>query len=185
MQQIDEQERRLAAALTRIATAAAGLGPLRAELPLAAPGPAGDDAEDDAHAALRHALAEAQARAEALDQEMAILRERQVSTVATLEARIAALTQQIDAQGVESQRLRMVNVQLREALRGLREALSDGAADSGQINRALQAEVESMRSTRQIEAAELETLLSALEPHVARAEAERAAAPSETESSDA
>jgi molybdopterin converting factor small subunit len=173
MQQIDEQERRLAAALARIGAAAERL---------AEPPPAGaaatagepDSAAEVEAAMLRRKLAEAEARLAEVSAEVAArdatLRERQAATVATLEARVAALTQQIDAQGIESQRLRMVNVQLREALRGLREALTDGMADAGQINRALQAEVDAMHAARQSEAAELEALLAALGPKVQAAE---------------
>ncbi len=134
------------------------------------------DGEPDSAAAveaalLRRKLAEAEAAAADMAARVDVMRERQAATVATLEARLASLSQQVDAQGIESQRLRMVNVQLREALRGLREALTDGIADAGQINRALQAEVEALRAARQGEAAELDALLAALEPHVAAAEA--------------
>jgi hypothetical protein len=170
MQQIDEQERRLAAALARIGAAADRLAePAPAGLPV--PDGEPDSAEAVEAAMLRRKLAEAEATAADLAARVDVMRERQ--------ARLASLTQQVDAQGIESQRLRMVNVQLREALRGLREALTDGIADAGQINRALQAEVEALRAARQGEAAEIESLLAALEPHVAAAEA--AAEPTEAD----
>lgn len=169
MQQIDEQERRLAAALARIGAAAERLlEPPAAGTVAAANEP--DSAAEVEAAMLRARLAEAEAQVADLAALDATLRERQGATVATLEARVAALTQQIDAQGIESQRLRMVNVQLREALRGLREALSEGMADAGQINRALQAEVDAMHAARQSEAAELDALLAALGPKVQAAE---------------
>lgn len=169
MQQIDEQERRLAAALARIGAAAERLlEPPAAGTVAAANEP--DSAAEVEAAMLRARLAEAEAQVADLAALDANLRERQGATVATLEARVAALTQQIDAQGIESQRLRMVNVQLREALRGLREALSEGMADAGQINRALQAEVDAMHAARQSEAAELDALLAALGPKVQAAE---------------
>jgi chromosome segregation ATPase len=178
MQQIDEQERRLAAALARIGAAADRLAePAPAGLPV--PDGEPDSAEAVEAAMLRRKLAEAEATAADLAARVDVMRERQAATVATLEARLASLTQQVDAQGIESQRLRMGNVQLREALRGLREALTDGIADAGQINRALQAEVEALRAARQGEAAEIESLLAALEPHVAAAEA--AAEPTEAD----
>ena len=176
MQQIDEQERRLAAALARIAAAAERMSEPR---PAARDAGGPDSAAEVEAAVLRRqlALAEARLAEKAMAEDGAA--ERQAATVATLEARVAALTQQIDAQGVESHRLRMVNVQLREALRGLREALSDGVADAGQINRALQAEVDALRAARQSEAAELDALLAALEPHVTAADA--AAEPTEAD----
>jgi hypothetical protein len=169
MQQIDDQERRLAAALARIGAAAERL----AEPPVAAAAAAQgepDSAAEVEAALLRRKLAEAEARAGELAGQLDVLRERQSATVATLEARVTGLTQQIDAQGIESQRLRMVNVQLREALRGLREALSGGVADAGQINRALQAELDAMRAARQSEAAELEALLGAIDAQVGAVE---------------
>lgn len=168
MTQIDNHERRLAAALARIGAVLDRL---------AEPGPAAqtDDTPDSAAevevARLTRALEDARAENAGLEARLDTARDRQAATVATLESRVASLTQQIDAQGIEVQRLRMVNVQLREALRSLREALADGTTDAGQINRAMQAEIEAMRTARQIEAAELDRLLAALEPHVATAEA--------------
>ncbi len=176
MSQIDDHEQRLAAALARIAAAAARLAEpppdaqvQRTEEP--------DSAAEVEVARLLRQLDEVQAENADLAARVGAVRDRQAVAVATLAARIASLTQQIDSQGIEVQRLRMVNVQLREALRSLREALTEGAADAGQINRAMQAEIEAMRTARQIEASELDALLAALEPHLAAAEAQGPAAP--------
>jgi chromosome segregation ATPase len=168
MTQIDDHERRLAAALARIGAALEqGAEPGADATTPEAP----DSAAEVEAARLTRALDEARAENAALAARLDLARDRQAATVATLETRVASLTQQIDAQGIEVQRLRMVNVQLREALRSLREALTDGVTDAGQINRALQAENEAMRAARQIETSELDRLLAALEPHVAEAEA--------------
>lgn len=175
MSQIDEHERRLAAALARIGAAAERL----AEAPPdGAAAEAPDSAAEVEAARLARLLEEARAETAEVQRRMDTARDRQAATVATLEARIAALTQQIDSQGIEVQRLRMLNVQLREALRALRESLAAGVAEPAQINRALQAEVEALRTARAIEVAELDTLLAALEPHVTAAEA-RADAPAD------
>lgn len=168
MTHIDDSERRLAAALARIGAA---LDQAAEPAPDATTPEAPDSAAEVEVARLTRALDDATAENAALAARLDLARERQAATVATLETRVASLTQQIDAQGIEVQRLRMVNVQLREALRSLREALADGVTDAGQINRALQAENEAMRTARQIETAEIDRLLSALEPHVADAEA--------------
>ncbi len=158
MQDIERHEGRLSAALQRIGTALEQL---------AAP-----PAADPASAAgvelgrLSGLLEEARAQNSQLSDRLATLRERHQSGLATLEGRITALTGQIDAQGLEMQRLRTVNVQLREAMRALRDGLSAGISDPAQINRALQAEVEALHVTRQIETAELDQLLAALEPLV-------------------
>jgi len=173
MTEIDDHERRLAAALARIGAAAERL----AEPPPDAQSRAEaepDSAAEVESARLARLLDAAQAQNDDLTARLDLARERQAATVDTLEQRIASQTRQIDAQGIEVQRLRMVNVQLREALRSLREALTAGAADAGQINRAMQAEIEAMRTARQIEASELDTLLAALEPHLAAAEAAEA-----------
>ena len=173
MTEIDEHERRLLAALARIGAAVDRM---------AEPGPASshpadtpDSAAEVEVARLTRAVQDAQSDNAALTGRLELARERQAATVATLEARVASLTQQIDTQGIEVQRLRMVNVQLREALRSLREALTDGVTDAGQINRAMQAEIEAMRAARQIETSELDRLLAALDPHVTQAEAQSAA----------
>lgn len=173
MTEIDDHEKRLAAALARIGAAAERL----AEPPPDAQSRAEaepDSAAEVESARLARLLDAAQTQNAELAGRLDLARERQAATVDTLEQRIASLTRQIDAQGIEVQRLRMVNVQLREALRSLREALTAGAADAGQINRAMQAEIEAMRTARQIEASELDTLLAALEPHLAAAEAAEA-----------
>lgn len=170
MSQIDEHERRLAAALARIGAAAERL----AEAPpdgMASAAEAPDSAAEVEAARLARMLEDARAETAEVQRRMETARDRQAATVATLEARIAALTQQIDSQGIEMQRLRMVNVQLREALRALRESLAGGVAEPAQFNRALQAEVEALRTARAIEIAELDTLLAALEPHLTAAEA--------------
>ncbi|MDP2083755.1 MAG: hypothetical protein Q8K20_01030, partial [Gemmobacter sp.] len=127
MSQIDDHEQRLAAALARIAAAAERLAEpppdaqvQRTEEP--------DSAAEVEVARLLRQLDEVQAENADLAARVGAVRDRQAATVATLEARIASLTQQIDSQGIEVQRLRMVNVQLREALRSLREALTEGAA---------------------------------------------------------
>lgn len=172
MQQIDRSEHRLSAALARIAVAADRLATLAATPPVA-PDP-GSAAEAEI-ARLRRQLDEAQAGLADMAERGAVLRERHAATVATLEARIASLRAQTDGQAVEAQRLRTVNMQLREALQGLREALTGGVADAGQINRALEAELTALRAARLAEAAELDTLLGALEPLVAGAETARGA----------
>lgn len=170
MHKIDEHERRLFAALSRIGAAAERL----AEAPPAAEthtDEAPDSAAEVEVARLTRALADAQDHNATLTDRLRELQGRHGATVTMLETRLAGLTQENDTQGNELHRLRMVNVQLREALRSLREALTAGAADAGQINRAMQAEIETMRAARQIEAAGLDRLLAALEPHLAGAEA--------------
>lgn len=163
MQDIELHEGRLVAALRRLEAAATQLAQPPAP---SAPALAPDAAAGAEVARLTGLLDEAREQNVQLTERLATLRDRHQSGLATLEGRITALTGQIDAQGLEMQRLRTVNVQLREAMRALRHGLSAGVSDATQINRALQAEVEALHVTRQIETAELDQLLAALEPLV-------------------
>lgn len=169
MQDIQDHERRLSVALSRISAAVQRLSE-----PLPAAQQAQltefDSASEVEIAQLGRALEETRAENEAMRAYIEAELTR-ASGAPALEGKIAALTAQLDGQGLEVQRLRMVNVQLREALRGLREALEGGVADAGQINRAMQAELDAMRTARQIEGSEIDMLLDALEPLVSDAEA--------------
>lgn len=151
-------EARIAAALTRI------------ERAMAAPaaGPAGDAAE----AAL---AAEREANRQ-LTERVRALRARQDTMVAGLEKRIAQLTRQVDAQSVELRRLRRVNAQVAAVVQGLRAAAAEGGVDPAFVDRAMAAELETLRLARDIEVAEMDDILAALDPLVAEAEARHAGA---------
>lgn len=174
MQDIQDHERRLSVALSRISAAVQRLSE-----PMPAAQQAQltefDSASEVEIAQLGRALEEVRAENEAMRHyiEAELNRADQAPVVdsAALDSKVAALTAQLDGQGLEVQRLRMVNVQLREALRGLREALEGGVADAGQINRAMQAELDALRTARQIDGSEIDMLLDALEPIVTDAEA--------------
>ncbi|WP_323041711.1 hypothetical protein [Gemmobacter sp.] len=161
MQNLDEHERRLSAAMARIAAAAERL----AEPPPAASQPETEDdtAAEVEIARLTRALAEAQGQNAALSEHLTTA-VAQMDASAALEAQLADHAARIDSQSVDLQRMRMANVQMREALRSLREALEGGVADAGQINRALQAELDGLRAMRRAEVADLDLLLAALDP---------------------
>lgn len=149
---LDEVERRLHAALDRIARG----------IERAAPGAAaGEEAER-----LRAALEAERASAAQLAERVRAVKEKQEGMVAQLERRLARLTEQVDVQGLELQRLRKAVHQLREANRMLREAQEAGLSDPAAINRSLQAEVEALRATRAAEIAELDEILAELKPLV-------------------
>ncbi len=118
-------------------------------------------------AALKAALeAEREAHAQA-GERIRAMREKQESVVPELERRLEALTRQIDAQAVETQRLKMTNVELRETLRALREAAEQGLADPALVNRALAAELDALRASRAADIAELDSILGQLHPLIA------------------
>lgn len=158
MQDMAELERRINAALQRI-----GAGIEATSAPAA---PAADASEGDA---LKAALAASQAEIAALRQQVADAAQPPARTAAPseLEARVEQLTRQIDVQGLELQRMRKNMVQLRENLRTLRRAAADKLPDPEQINRAMQAELESIRVTRFAEMAELDEIIAELEPLIA------------------
>lgn len=149
-------EARIAAALTRIERALAA----------SAAGPA-DDAADAALAAEREANRQ-------LTERVRALRARQDTMVAGLEKRIAQLTRQVDAQSVELRRLRRVNAQVAAVVQGLRAAAAEGGVDPAFVDRAMAAELETLRLARDIEVAEMDDILAALDPLVAEAEARHA-----------
>lgn len=150
-----ELERRLAAALDRIAR-----GLERPATPAAAPRP------DPEAARLREALEAERAEKAQLAERVKAIKERQESHVTALERRLARMTEQADVQGLELQRLKKSLIQLREANRMLREAQEAGLADPAAINRSLQAEVEALRAARTAELAELDEILAELRPLV-------------------
>ena len=81
---------------------------------------------------------------------------------APLRAEVARLTRQLDEQSLDNQRLRSSLAQLREELRRLREAVEGGIADAPLLNRALQAELESLRAARASETTEMAEILTQL-----------------------
>ena len=153
-------------------------GPDGAEVPRAADPEAAVDAEavqakaiqDNAELiALREALeAERQANAQLSDRVRAI-RDKQETMVTLLERRLAATQRDCDRWAREVARMKRANLDLTEANRGLTLAIGQGAdTDDGVaahlINRAMLAELESLRALRSAERAELEEILSGLEP---------------------
>ncbi|WBL31853.1 hypothetical protein O5O51_08825 [Sinirhodobacter sp. HNIBRBA609] len=164
MTDIAEYERRISFALERIArgveTLTAGGGVSISESLVV------DVPEDDASAAqiaeLRDALeAERTANAQ-LSERVRAIREKQETTLSTMEKRLAQATRSYEGAQVELARLKRANADLAEANRALIEAGNDLAPHL--INRALQAELESLRAARAAEVAELGDILDSIEP---------------------
>jgi DNA repair exonuclease SbcCD ATPase subunit len=142
MSEIEELERRISAAFERIREAIDGIGP--------APESGGLEealqAEKDAHAQLA--------------ERFRALKERESAVAQQLQER----ARQLDAQGLELQRMRKNVIQLRETVRALREAQSEGLAEPHLLNRAMLAELETLRAARLSEIAEMDEILSELKP---------------------
>lgn len=154
MQDLAELERRINAALQRIAAGVEGQG-----------SPAPTDSPDID--TLRADLASERAQNAALRQQLASAPAPAAATPADADARVEQLTRQIDIQGLEMQRMRKNVVQLRENLRALRRAAAEKVTDPDLINRAMLAELESIRVTRFAEMAELDEIIAELDPLIA------------------
>jgi len=135
----------------------------------AAPAPSasgrpGDTAET---ALLREALeAERTANAQ-LTERVRAIKERQENMVGQLERKVARLTQQLDAQGLEVARQKRANAGLTESLRALREA--NGSVDARLVNKSILAELEALRAARASEIAEMDEILHELKPFIGEA----------------
>lgn len=156
MQELAEFERRINAALQRIGAGLEGLAASAYD-------------PSDQIARLRADLAAERQQTAALRDQLAASPKAPArpATPSELEARVEKLTRQIDVQGLEMQRMRKNVVQLRENLRALRRAAADKLPDADQINRAMMAELESIRVTRFAEMAELDEIIAELDPLIA------------------
>ena len=167
MSDIAEYERRISFALERIGR---GLEVRGAR----APKPDGQESEaDSAQAAgelatLRDALeAERTANAQ-LSERVRAIREKQETTLSALEKKLAQTTRNLETAQSEITRLKRANAELTATNRLLTDA--GGPVEPHLLNRAMQAELESLRAARAAEALEMGALLGALDPILAAAE---------------
>jgi len=157
MSDLSQVERRLSAALDRIARQIER-GP--------APGGTGAEAEATI-AGLRAALEKERSSSAQLSERVTQVKQRQETTVAQLERRLARLTEQLDLQSLEMLRLKKANARLIEANTGLRAAQAEGFPDATMVNRSMSAELEALQAERRAEMAEMEEILAELKPLIA------------------
>lgn len=150
MSDIHELERRITSALERIGLALDGM-----------PAPVTARAEQGELQELLQAERDANAQ---LTERLRALKERDAGQVVELQDKLDRLTRQLDAQGQEVQRMRKNVIQLRETVRGLREAQTEGLADPHLLNKAMLAELEALRATRMTEIVEMDEILAELKP---------------------
>ena len=163
MQDITALEKRITAALERIGKGVDRLASAPkavAPAPVPAPPPAPD-------LALRAQLEDEKTLTAQLQERIRVMKERESQGV--LQEKIERLTQQLDVQGLELQRMRRTAASLRDQLAQLRQAQAAGVAEPHLINKAMLAELEALRATRMTEMAEMDEILAALEPHLAEA----------------
>lgn len=160
MSTVSDLERRLSRALDRIAK-------LTEALPANAQHASGAADQET----LRKELEAERAKSAQLAERVSALRQRQESAFATLERRVARMTEQLDLQSLEMLRLKKANTKLIEANRQLREGHEAQVIEPSTINRSLVAELEALRAERAAEAAEMEDVLGELKPLISQEEA--------------
>ena len=165
MQEITALEQRITAALDRIGMGIEGIGAApRVAAPVAAPA-AGISATE---AALKAQLDEERALTAQLQTRLRASKEREAK--GDMQEKLDRVTQQLDVQGLELQRMRRVNSALREQIEALRTAQLAGVTEPQLINKSLTAELDALRALRLTEVAEMDEILAALEPHLTEAE---------------
>jgi chromosome segregation ATPase len=118
-------------------------------------------------AALTAALEDERAANAQLEERVRQLKDRQDSRVAALEASLAEARGQIARLDQAGQGLAQANAELRAAVGALRQAMTEGLADPELVNRAILAELESLRALRAADRAEIDAILGELAPHLA------------------
>jgi len=147
-----ELERRIHAALDRVAAAAEGL---------AAPATA-----DDSAAGLQAALEAEQAANAQLEDRVRAIKEKQETVVGRLEREVADLKTALAVRDATVQKVRRMNGLLRKTNRALRAANAQHLADPELLNAATQAELDALRALQEGDRAELDEILATLEPVV-------------------
>ena len=129
---------------------------------------AGPDPEQVAVvSSLREALEKERAANAQLNERVQQVKQRQETTIAQLERRLARLTEQLDLQSLEMLRLKKANAKLIEANAGLRDAQVESFPDATLINKSISAELEALQAERRAEMAEMEEILAELKPLLA------------------
>jgi len=150
MSEIAELERRIGHALDRISVAA---------------GQDGSAAADEV-VALRAELDEERTANAQLKERVRVLKQKQGSSLRSLEEQIEELRSQAARREGDLNCLRDANARLRSINTALREANAEGLADTALIDGAMAAEIEALRGVQKADRSELETVLDTLRPIV-------------------
>ena len=148
MEDIAEYQRRITAALDRAGQALDALSS----------GEVGDSA------ALQAELDAERVANQQLEERVRAIKEKQETILADLESEVARLKEALKVRDSEAQQIKAVNKSLRESNAALREANAAGVGDASLVNSAMVSELESLRAAHEAERAELEEILSTLEP---------------------
>jgi len=153
MSEIDELQRRITAAMDRVAK---GIDTLSS---------AGREDAETARALEEERTANAQ-----LTERVRALKSRADEEMAALHDQISAGEARMAQLDIELQRVRRANTQLSDACAALRAANEEGVGEPHLINKAMLAELEGLRAARAADVAEASAILDALTPLVASAE---------------
>ena len=148
MSDIDELQRRITAAMDRVAAGLVGLGAQAA----------GPDPE------MVQALEDERTANAQLSERVRSLKTRSDAETATLRSQVEEAQARIAQLDVELQRVRRANAQLTDACAALQNANAEGVGDAHLINKAMLAELEGLRSARAADVAETSAILAALGP---------------------
>ena len=185
MSDITELERRITAALDRIGT---GLDGLETPAP-AGPDPAEMQESLDIAGAradeLEKALSDEKLANAQLEERLKAVREKSDRHTSAMDIQAFEQQQSTAKLDAELQRLRRASEDLRQSNQSLRDALEQGLNEPHLINKAMLAELETLRATRSVEIAQADAVLAALEPLVKRAAQESANQDEKKENSDA
>lgn len=166
MQEITELEQRITAALERIGKGVDRISAAaRPSAPTASPAPVAPAPVADA--ALRAQLEEEKSLTAQLQERLRAAKDRE--SKGDLQEKIDRLTQQLDVQGLELQRMRRTNAALRDQLAALQAAQAAGVTEPQLLNKSMMAELDALRALRLTEVAEMDEILAALEPHLTEA----------------
>lgn len=149
MSDIDELQRRLTAAMDRIAS---GVGQL---------GGAGASADVEA---LQNALEDEKLANAQLNERLRKLSAQKDAAVSEAETATETANARLAALDLELQRLRTANDQLRQSNAALRTANEEGVGEPHLINKAMLAELEALRAARAADVAEANSIIGALTP---------------------
>lgn len=145
MSDIVEYERRIAAALDRIAKSAAGR---------TSAAPEGADID----------LVEELEVERATNARLVTSREKNVARIERLETRVMRMTDRLEAADVENRRLQNVIAALRDNNAKLRDANAEHQGAGETVNAALAAELDNLKAARSADLAELDDILAQMAP---------------------
>ncbi len=159
MSNIDELQRRITAAMDRVASGLDKIGGAAS-----GPDPEMEQALEDER------IANAQ-----LKERVRALRTKSDNEIAQVRARMDEAEAAMSKLDTDLQRVRRANAQLTEACEALRDANQEGVGDPHLINNAMLAELEGLRAARASDVAETSAILAALTPLLENASDEESA----------